>query len=558
MSTAPLRVNGLKYGVSDTSIYVTAFGAKGDGVTDDTAAIQAAFAAAVAGQVIYFPSGNYLVTDTCTVTKDNVHVWGTGVRSCKVTFNPASAKACFKVDNAFAGSDRTYGGTTRGIFFVSGNTTQQKIAIDLVDTSGYVVREVWVDPTNSSTPPWRGANSIGIRYRGRELTRTYNVRLWADTPVQISADPYVSSPVSCDHFHMSGSYLLATPGGGNACFKIDDGIIVTNFTIDGDNAWIVDKYGFYWVETGGTSAVAQNIQISNVRMEQATDLTGDSIHIDHTKGIYNLTLNTVAAAINQDNSFLIKGVTNLSLLNTWSGTNNAAKHHVNFDRITDLAFLNCYWQINTLATLTGLTATEQVPNAQSAATLPPSGKWSNTTALGTKGFQVNKLDAIGGGSLAIGANSSALAFGQTGGSGVTVNDPILAFNHLKGGTAAPTIAIVGSPTQLGTSPSFAVINGHDCSLNLSITVGSTPAAFVDNTAVSLATVTFNKTYTGGAPMLAIVPTNAAAAYAMASGIQFFFNRSGSTTTTGNIRCIAKGTPSFTAAAVMEFVMVAIQ
>jgi glucan 1,3-beta-glucosidase len=49
---------------------VKAAGAKGDGTTDDTAAIQAVFDAATADDVIYFDHGAYLVTDTVKVPKD--------------------------------------------------------------------------------------------------------------------------------------------------------------------------------------------------------------------------------------------------------------------------------------------------------------------------------------------------------------------------------------------------------------------------------------------------------------------------------------------------------
>ncbi|MCJ1413020.1 hypothetical protein MMC19_007121 [Ptychographa xylographoides] len=49
---------------------VKAAGAKGDGVSDDTAAIQAVFNKATAGQVVYFDHGAYIISSTVKVPKD--------------------------------------------------------------------------------------------------------------------------------------------------------------------------------------------------------------------------------------------------------------------------------------------------------------------------------------------------------------------------------------------------------------------------------------------------------------------------------------------------------
>ncbi len=55
----------LREGTRSSVLIVQDYGAKGDGTTDDTAAIQAALdAAAVAGGVVWFPAGSYLISDT--------------------------------------------------------------------------------------------------------------------------------------------------------------------------------------------------------------------------------------------------------------------------------------------------------------------------------------------------------------------------------------------------------------------------------------------------------------------------------------------------------------
>lgn len=67
-------------------INVKDFGAKGDGVTDDTAAIQAA-ASKAEGKSLYIPSGRYLLSSASVLLPSNVHVFGDGPDSCLIQPN---------------------------------------------------------------------------------------------------------------------------------------------------------------------------------------------------------------------------------------------------------------------------------------------------------------------------------------------------------------------------------------------------------------------------------------------------------------------------------------
>ncbi|MBA3945927.1 MAG: hypothetical protein H0X37_15345 [Herpetosiphonaceae bacterium] len=73
---------------------VKAYGAKGDGASDDTAAINAAIAAApvyaagVGGTTVYFPPGTYKISSSIMV-KTGVRLLGAGLRGSKITGNVA-------------------------------------------------------------------------------------------------------------------------------------------------------------------------------------------------------------------------------------------------------------------------------------------------------------------------------------------------------------------------------------------------------------------------------------------------------------------------------------
>lgn len=89
LQTAFASVSGLFFNVR-----ATAYGAKGDGVADDTSAIQAALTAANAfpGGVVFFPGGTYRITSALTVP-GLVSIMGAGASASKIQIDHASASA---------------------------------------------------------------------------------------------------------------------------------------------------------------------------------------------------------------------------------------------------------------------------------------------------------------------------------------------------------------------------------------------------------------------------------------------------------------------------------
>ena len=74
-------------------VSVKLFGAVGDGVTDDTSAIQAAINS---GSPVYIPQGTYKTTSTITLPNQNTVIRGAGMFLSTINFVNSSTQSCFK------------------------------------------------------------------------------------------------------------------------------------------------------------------------------------------------------------------------------------------------------------------------------------------------------------------------------------------------------------------------------------------------------------------------------------------------------------------------------
>lgn len=118
------------------------YGAVGDLSAEDTAAIQSAIDAAEAlsiGAVVYFPAGKYDVRDTLTIEDHRIRLVGDGRYATQVYFNPPSAKALFKYQNA--GGAVQYQSGIEGMALV-GSGLFQKIGVDAWDVSEFHCRDI--------------------------------------------------------------------------------------------------------------------------------------------------------------------------------------------------------------------------------------------------------------------------------------------------------------------------------------------------------------------------------------------------------------------------------
>jgi hypothetical protein len=129
---------------SNTILSVKDFGAKGDGVTDDTAAIQAAVNAAMAGPgLLYFPASNpsqfYKVTTPIVITKP-INIVGAGPHSTLVFgVGMAAGQYIFDISNAVS---TAYFFIVRDITIRCDNGSPS--GIRLKDASYCLFKNVWL------------------------------------------------------------------------------------------------------------------------------------------------------------------------------------------------------------------------------------------------------------------------------------------------------------------------------------------------------------------------------------------------------------------------------
>ena len=109
------------------------FGAKGNNVHDDTAAIQAALTAARGNHAVYFPYGEYLISSTLTLTGSN-YLYGDGPAASILFF--IGAAGCISATSGVAGqlsiksmgfrANAAAGAQGTAIAYTAGSSRQQQ------------------------------------------------------------------------------------------------------------------------------------------------------------------------------------------------------------------------------------------------------------------------------------------------------------------------------------------------------------------------------------------------------------------------------------------------
>ena len=320
-------------------VRVVDFGAKCDGITDDTGAVRSALAAAGAQSRIELPAGTCVISDTITISAHRQHLVGSGMHVTYLKFAPTATggKALLKVQALPAAE--YFQGSIRDLGFGSDDRRISKTGIEIIDASGFVVENV-------ASYPWTGANSIGIRTRGREFGLFRDLYISADRPLVISDNPNHS--IDIDHHSFFDCYLTAS---GSPVVEIESGVNLTHVTFGGAQAWVKGTDGLRWLDRA-TSTVGIDLRIQNVRWEQAESTTGYFVDIEHNYNLYQLSIEHVYGGLNA-RGFKLRKVRHATLRTAYyDGTGEA----LNVDSsVYPLLLENSWFQAGSTVIAAGLT-----------------------------------------------------------------------------------------------------------------------------------------------------------------------------------------------------------
>lgn len=273
------------------TVSVKDFGAVGDGVTDDSAAIQAAI---ITGKQVFFPSGTYL----CNVYMGNTILFGEGsILSIIKPYNTAIAAVTIVQSTPYWSSQkeiRNIGfagiGTRLGVGVAFGITDITAISY----ASGYTS-----DNPNNATgtygfPFIQTAQSV--KFYGCRFSNLNKGISW--TAGNIGSELYSCSFFNCKY----GAYMLDNKGGGspmqsgcksfyggemNTCdvAVYSNNQLVTNGQINFDSViFEQNKIAFYFYETNNSASGVNPFVFNNLWIEANGAYFGGTVSVDTYTG----------------------------------------------------------------------------------------------------------------------------------------------------------------------------------------------------------------------------------------------------------------------------------
>jgi hypothetical protein len=320
------------------SVSVKDFGA-GVGIDydRDTAAFQAAVDAVGRGEVI-IPAGIYYLNDSITIG-ERISIIGEGQQATIIYFAPGVDNApCFWFTNGAAVCNQN---RISGLAII-GSGADLKIGIRADDTSFLAIENISMSNFANE--------SIGIQLRGREFTIIEKCQLgYVDRPITI--EPNVNGGfIDCDHLHISDLYSISTAGHHHITIAPD--LALSNFLVDGTNAWVNGDGGIYWYDLTGTSG-GLNISVNNVRLEGQTNAAAYLFYIIRGAAYnYNVNFSNIYGGLFAK-GYKFRNCGDVTISNSMY-VNNASNESLDIDdTVWRTQIQNCMWQSGTTYNLTG-------------------------------------------------------------------------------------------------------------------------------------------------------------------------------------------------------------
>lgn len=305
------------------------FGAVGDGVNNDTDAIQQAINSLNEGDVLYFPKGSYLMIGRpVTIRKPNITFMGEGLIRCDYGFRPAASNfkalgvrmeaiahssecRAFMIDNATpSGSTPSY---IEGFTFKDCSFKNFFYAVAAIggaynydgteEEIGYPVRDVIIENCHSSTYSDKNAGHfqciqveniayINNRTYGGQNASSYNAIKGNGFIRVIGNYDHNNSYASCELENGSGKAVVAN-NTFNSKIWIDDAfdvVVNANTTEEGILITVGSNVG------DAANIIVSNNTCKNIRCEQFgnyaggiinnVNITGNNVRGNNTHGIW--------------------------------------------------------------------------------------------------------------------------------------------------------------------------------------------------------------------------------------------------------------------------------
>ncbi len=219
-----------------------AYGAKGDGSTDDTTAIQSAIAAASAasGGIVYLPQGTYLLSSPLTITSNNVSLIGAGIGATVLKAKSGSEG----IDMLIIGDNINTISKVRvqGILF---NAANQKTGGKAINVR--IAFQLWLESINleNQYDALYIHNSTLIFFSNSNIRETSHNGVWWDNDLQSGYDLYINN-VCMDNPSVSNSgYGIYWNGGENLVIQNCDVEHFTQGFFIAPSAGRVCHFGFF-------------------------------------------------------------------------------------------------------------------------------------------------------------------------------------------------------------------------------------------------------------------------------------------------------------------------